>query len=131
MIKALAFGAIALAISAGSAYAAGDAAAGEAIFKKCSTCHAVGPGAASKVGPELNDVVGRTAGTAEGFKYSDALIAAGKGGLVWTPEKLDAWLKKPKDVVAGTKMTFAGLADQGEVDNVIAYLLTFSPNYKP
>ena len=128
MIKALAFGAVVLAISAGSAYAAGDAAAGEAVFKKCSTCHAVGPGAANKVGPELNGVVGRTAGTVADFKYSDALIEAGKGGLVWTPEKLDAWLKKPKDVVAGTKMTFAGLADQADVDNVIAYLQTFPAN---
>ena len=83
---------------------------------------------ANKVGPELNGVVGRTAGTAADFKYSDAMIEAGKGGLVWTPDKLDAWLKKPKDVVAGTKMTFAGLADQADIDNVIAYLQTFPAN---
>jgi cytochrome c2 len=128
MIKALALGAFALAISAGSAYAAGDAAAGETVFQKCATCHAVGPGAANKVGPELNGVIGRTAGTAADYKYSDAMVEAGKSGLVWTPEKLDAWLKKPKDVVAGTKMTFAGLADQADVDNVIAYLQTFAAN---
>ena len=131
MIKALAFGVVALAFSAGSAYAAGDAAAGETVFKKCAACHAIGPGATNRVGPVLNDVVGRTAGTAEGYGYSEAMVEAGKGGLVWTPQKLDAWLKKPKDVVAGTKMTFAGLGDQADVDNVIAYLLTFSPNYKP
>ena len=128
MIKALVFGAFALAISAGSACAAGDAAAGEAVFKKCSTCHTVGPGAANKVGPELNGVVGRAAASIADYKYSDAMVEAGKGGLVWTPEKLDAWLKKPKDVVAGTKMTFAGLTDQAEIDNVIAYLQTFPAN---
>lgn len=131
MIKTLAICGLALAISAGSAYAAGDASAGETVFKKCAACHAIGPGAANKFGPELNDVVGRTAGTAAGYRYSDAMVAAGTGGLVWTPERLDAWLKKPKDLVAGTKMTFAGLADQANVDNVIAYLLTFSPDYKP
>ena len=131
MIKALVIGAVALAISSGSAYAAGDAAAGETIFKKCATCHAIGPGAVNKVGPELNDVLGRVAGTAADYKYSDAMVAAGKAGLVWTPDKLEAWLKKPKDLVAGTKMTFAGLPDQTDIDNVIAYLATFSPNYKP
>jgi cytochrome c len=56
------------------------------------------------------------------------MVAAGKDGLVWTPDKLDTWLKKPKDVVAGTKMTFAGLTDQADVDNVIAYLQTFPAN---
>lgn len=131
MIKALAIGTLALAISAGSAFAAGDAAAGASVFKKCAPCHAIGPGAANRIGPVLNDVVGRTAGTAAGFSYSGAMVAAGAGGLVWTPEKLDAWLKKPRDFVVGTKMTFAGLGNQADVDNVIAYLLSFSPNYKP
>lgn len=131
MIRALALGAVALAISAGSACAAGDAAAGEAVFKKCAVCHAIGPGAENRLGPELNDVVGRTAGTVAGYAYSGAMVAAGTGGLVWTPEKLDAWLKKPRDFLVGTKMTFAGLGDQADVDNVIAYLLSFSPNYKP
>jgi cytochrome c len=131
MIKALALGAVALAISAGSAYAAGDAAAGETVFKKCLACHAIGPGAVNKIGPQLNDVVGRTAGTAADYKYSDALTKAGQGGLVWTPDKLELWLKKPRDFVPGTKMTFAGIDDPAQVDNVIAYLLTFSPNYKP
>jgi cytochrome c len=131
MIKALALGAVALAISAGSAYAAGDAAAGETVFKKCLACHAIGPGAVNKIGPQLNDVVGRTAGTAADYKYSDALTKAGQGGLVWTPDKLELWLKKPRDFVPGTKMTFAGIDDPAQVDNVIAYLQTFSPNYKP
>src|SRR5690349_20974938 len=92
MIKAVAFASVILAISAGSAYAAGDAAAGETVFKKCLVCHAIGPGAANRVGPELNDVVGRTAGTVTGYSYSDAMVEAGKGGLVWTPDKLDTWL---------------------------------------
>lgn len=131
MIRVLAIGGLALAISAGSAYAAGDAAAGETVFKKCAMCHAIGPGATNRLGPELNDVVGRTAGTAAGYRYSNAMVSAGTGGLVWTPDKLEVWLKKPRDFVVGTNMTFAGLADQADIDNVIAYLLTFSPGYEP
>jgi cytochrome c len=76
-------------------------------------------------------VVGRTAGTAEKFKFSKALIDAGTAGLIWTPETLVPWLHKPKEVVPTTKMTFAGLPEQADIDNVIAYLLTFSPNYVP
>ena len=120
-----------VALLAGPASAAGDPVAGEAVFKKCVACHAVGEGAKNKVGPALNDVVGRTAGTAEKFKYSAALIDAGTAGLIWTPETLAPWLHKPKEVVPTTKMTFAGLANQADIDNVIAYLLTFSPNYVP
>ena len=131
MIKTLALGALIVVATIGSAAAAGDAAAGAETFKKCAACHAVGPNATNKVGPVLNDVVGRTAGTAAGYKYSQAMIDAGTGGLVWTPENLAKWLHKPKDVVAGTKMGFAGLAEQTDIENVIAYLLTMSPSYVP
>lgn len=117
--------------SAGGAFAQGDAAAGETVFKKCAACHAVGEGAKNKVGPQLNNVLGRTAGTLEDFKYSPAMIKAGEGGLVWTPETLAEFLAKPKDFVKGTKMTFAGLPKPDDVANVIAYLQTFSPDYVP
>lgn len=109
----------------------GDVAAGETAFKKCMACHAVGEGAKNKVGPVLNDVFGRTAGTLEGFKYSPAMIKAGEEGLVWTHETLTEFLAKPKDFVKGTKMTFAGFPDPEDVANVIAYLQTFSPDYVP
>jgi cytochrome c len=131
MTKALVVGAIMLAAAAGPAWAAGDPEAGATIFKRCMACHSVGEGAKNKVGPELNDVFGRVAGSIEGFNYSQGLIDAGAAGLVWTPETIVPWLHKPKDVVPTTRMSFAGLADQADIDNVIAYLLTFSPNYVP
>lgn len=131
MNKTLFVGALMLAAAVQPAVAAGDPAAGEGVFKKCATCHSIGEGARNKIGPVLNGVLGRVAGSFEGFKYSQALIDAGAAGLVWTPETLGPWLHKPKDVVVGTKMTFAGLADQADIDNVIAYLETFSPDYVP
>lgn len=105
---------------------ASDAEAGKKVFSKCAACHAVGENAKHKVGPVLNDVIGRKAGTAEGYKYSPAMMKAGEGGLVWDEETLQAYLAKPKDVVKGTKMTFAGLTKEDDLENVIAYLETFS-----
>lgn len=97
-------------------------AAGEKVFKKCAACHAIGPGASNRVGPELNGLIGRTAGTAEGFSYSDAMKAAGAGGLVWSSETLHTYLENPKGMVPGTKMTFAGLKKLEDRDAVIAYI---------
>ena len=109
-----------------AAVADGDAAAGERVFRKCQACHAVGEGAENKVGPVLNGVIGRTAGTLEGFAYSDAMVEAGQNGEVWTEEELDAYLTNPRAAVPGTKMSFAGLRNEDERENVIAYLATFS-----
>ncbi len=124
--------AAALTLSAGlsgAALAEGDAEAGKTEFNKCKACHAVGEGATNRVGPVLNDVFGRVAGTFEGYKYSKAMVDAGAGGLVWTAETLKSYLHKPKDFVPGTKMTFAGIGDDAAIDNLLAYLLTLSPNY--
>ncbi|MCB2094601.1 MAG: cytochrome c family protein [Rhodobacteraceae bacterium] len=107
------------------ALADGDPAAGEKVFKKCKACHDVGADAKNKVGPVLNGVVGRTAGTYPDFSYSDAMKTAGEEGLVWDEETLDKYLKKPKDVVPKTKMTFAGLRKEDDIKDVIAYLETF------
>ena len=116
-----------LMLSGGGALAqGGDAALGETVFKKCMACHAAGEGATNKVGPVLTGVVGRTAGTYEGFSYSQAMKDAGAGGLVWTPENLAQFLAKPKDFVKGTKMSFAGLPKPEDAQNVIAYLATLS-----
>jgi cytochrome c len=112
------------------AFAQGDAAAGETIFKRCAACHSIGEGAKNKVGPILTGVVGRVAGTEADFKYSDAMTAAGAGGLTWTPEELHAFLTAPKTKVPGTKMSFPGLKTPEDLDNIVAYLLTFSPDYK-
>lgn len=104
-----------------------DAAAGANVFRRCMACHAVGEDAKNRVGPVLNGVVGRAAGTGADYKYSDAMLAAGAGGLVWTPETLAQFLAKPRAYVSGTKMAFAGIANPDEIANVIAYLATFSP----
>lgn len=126
--------AAAIAISAGlsgAALAQGDAEAGKNEFKKCMACHAVGEGATNRVGPVLNNVFGRVAGTFEGYKYSKAMIDAGAGGLTWTHDTLKQYLHAPKDLVPGTKMTFAGMKDDAAIDNLLAYLLTLSPDYVP
>jgi cytochrome c2 len=123
-LKALCLGTALAALPA--AAHAGDAAMGEKVFKKCAACHAVGDGAKHKVGPHLNEVFGRIAGSLEDYKYSKAMIAAGGDGLAWDEASLATYLEKPRDMIKGTKMAFAGLRKQDEVDNVIAYLATFS-----
>ncbi|MCA0872504.1 cytochrome c family protein [Seohaeicola saemankumensis] len=107
------------------AFAEGDAAKGEKIFKKCKACHAVGDDAKNKVGPILNGIVGAPAGANPDFKYSDALKEAAAGGLVWDEANLAAFLTKPKDFMKGTKMSFAGLRKESEIADVTAYLATF------
>jgi len=112
---------------------AGDAAKGEAIFKKCSSCHMIGEGAENGVGPQLNGVVGRAAGSVEGYKYGKSLVAASEAGLVWTEEELSGWLENPKkylrakleDKKAKSKMSFK-VKKEDERADVIAYLATFS-----
>jgi cytochrome c len=107
------------------AYADGDAEDGEKVFRKCSACHAIGEDAKNKVGPVLNGILGAAAGGNADFKYSDALSAMAADGLVWTEENLTAYLTKPKDFMPGTKMSFAGLRKEDDVEDVIAYLATF------
>jgi cytochrome c len=92
---------------------------GEKIFKTyCSVCHTVEPGK-NKIGPSLAGVVGRKAGTAPGYSYSDANK---KSGITWTEEELDKYLTDPRAVVPGTKMIFAGLKNPDQRKAVIAYL---------
>ncbi len=109
-----------------SAQASGDVAKGEKLFNRCKACHAVGAGAKNKIGPHLNEVFGRTAGTIDGFKYSSAMKKAGEGNLVWSEETIDEFLAKPRTFVKGTKMSFAGFRKEADRENVIAYLKTFS-----
>jgi cytochrome c len=100
----------------------GDAEAGEKVFRKCAACHTAEADGPNRVGPNLHGVVGRTAGTVEGFKYSEAMVKAGEEGHVWTPENLAAYLENPKETIPGNKMTFAGLKKPEERADVIAYL---------
>ena len=101
-----------------------DAAAGETVFNKCTACH-VADEDKNKIGPTLKGVIGRTAGTHAGCKYSPAMVEAGKGGLVWDDAKLTEYLKAPKALVKGTKMAFAGLKKDEDLANVIGYLKQF------
>lgn len=102
------------------AQAAGDAAAGEKVFNQCKACHTIEAGK-NRVGPSLHGVVGRAAGSVEGFQYSPAMKSS---GLTWTPETLDKYLADPKAAVPGNKMAFAGLKNAEDRANVIAYLST-------
>ena len=102
----------------------GDADKGARIFKRCMACHAVGPDAGNKVGPHLNDLFGRQPGSLEGFGYSKPMRAFGED-KVWTVETLSAYLAKPRKVVKGTTMGFAGLRKPQQIADLIAYLATF------
>ena len=100
---------------------AADAEAGKAVFGKCKACHQTGPNAKNAVGPHLDGVVGRKAGTAEGFNYSEAMKAS---GITWDDASLTEWLTDPKKKVPGNKMVFMGLKDPADIENLIAYLKT-------
>ena len=119
--------ALTLVASAGVVSAAGDPAAGEATFKVCRTCHRIGEGATNFVGPELNGLVGRKAGSVSGYNYSDANK---NSGLTWDEATLTKYLHLPREVVPGTKMAFPGLPNDQDVANVIAYLKQFGPDGK-
>lgn len=98
--------------------AAGDAAAGEAVFKKCGSCHKLD--GSNGTGPYLNGVVGRNHAAGSGFTYSEAMVA--KSAEPWTPEALFAFLENPKKALPGTKMAFNGLPKPEDRANVIAFL---------
>ncbi len=100
---------------------------GEKLFKKCKACHAVGEGAKHRIGPQLNGLGGRKAGTVEGFDYSDGMKAAGENGLVWDKKTLDKFLIEPDAMIEDTAMAFSGLEKAENRTDLIAYLLTLAP----
>jgi cytochrome c2 len=109
-----------------SARAEGDAQEGERVYRSCAACHQVGDGARHGMGPHLNDLFGREAGSAEGYRYSPAMAEAGESGLVWTKETLAQHLADPRGFIPGNRMGFAGLRSDGEIADVIRYLEQFS-----
>jgi cytochrome c len=105
---------------------AADVAKGEQVFRQCAICHMVGLNAANRIGPPLNAIVGRKWASAPNYTYSAGLIAGRDKGNVWDDASLQTWLQNPRAMVPGTKMTFAGLHEQSQRDDVIAYLALFS-----
>ena len=99
--------------------ASGDVASGEKIFKKCAACHSIKKGGKNKIGPALYNVVGRTVGGVEDYKYSKTLASYGKE---WTFEELNGFLKKPASYLKGTKMSYAGLRKEKDRASIIKYL---------
>ena len=109
-------------MSASVARAAGDPAEGKRVFNRvCAACHTDQANGPRRLGPTLFGVVGRKAGSVPGYRYSDANK---KSGITWTPDVLDVYLKDPRAKVPGTLMAFAGLKNDTERQNVIAYLET-------
>ena len=103
-----------------SAAQADDKAAGKKVFNKCKACHTLEEGGKKRVGPNLYGIIGRAAGTSEGFKYSKAMT---ESGIVWDEAQLGAFLTKPKDVVPKTKMAFPGIKKPEQLENLLAYII--------
>lgn len=100
----------------------GNAAAGAVVFKRCMACHQVGVNAKNGIGPALNGIVGRSAGTYPNYRYS---IANKNSGLVWNEPTLTTYLHSPRTLVPGTKMSFPGLPKDQDIADIIAYLKQF------
>lgn len=107
--------------------AAQDVAAGERSWNKCRACHQIGETAKSAVGPLLNGLFGRPAGTIESYNYS----AANKGsGITWDEAVFAEYIKDPKAKIPGTKMTFAGIKNEQEIKDLTAFLKQFAKDGK-
>jgi len=113
---------VATAVCLVNAASAQDPAEGEKVFATCKACHQIVEGAKNAIGPELNDVVGRKAGSVAGYNYSDANK---NSGITWNESNLEEYLKDPRAKVPGTKMVFAGIKDEKKVQDLIAFLKQF------
>ncbi|HEX3503351.1 MAG TPA: cytochrome c family protein [Xanthobacteraceae bacterium] len=110
---------IAASVSAASAQ---DVAAGQKQFNKCLPCHAIGPDAENKIGPELNGLDGRHSGTAPNYSYSDANK---NSGITWDEATFKEYIKNPAAKIPGTKMVFAGIKNDQDVNDLWAYVKQF------
>jgi cytochrome c len=104
-----------------------DAAAGEKVFAQCRACHQVGPTARNLVGPKLNGLFGRKAGSIEGYSYTDANK---NSGITWDEAVFAEYIKNPRSKIPGTKMVYAGLKDEQRIKDLTAYLKQFDAEGK-
>ena len=114
-------------IAALGSASAQDVAAGKSSFAKCGACHAIGEGAKNKVGPELNGLNGRKSGTVAGYSYSEANKTS---GLTWDEATFKEYIKDPKAKIPGTKMAFAGIKREQEVNDLWAFLAQYDADGK-
>jgi len=117
--SSLALTVLVLLAAASPARADGDVEAGAKVFRKCKACHTLEADGRHRIGPNLYGVIGRAAGSAEGYNYSDAMKGS---GVVWSEESLEKYLESPKDFLPKNKMAFAGLKKVDDRADVIAYL---------
>ena len=115
-------GTTSLVLSAGQA-SAQDAAGGERVFAQCRACHQVGENAKNAVGPVLNGLFGRPAGSVEGYTYSPANK---NSGITWDEATFREYIQNPKAKIPGTKMVYAGLKDEQKINDLVAYLKQFN-----
>ena len=129
IMKKLTLSALVIIVSsaAASAALAQDAAAGKTSFNKCLACHAIGEDAKNKVGPELNGLDGRKSGTVPDYNYSDANK---NSGITWNEAQFKEYIKDPRAKVPGTKMAFAGIKNEKEVNDLWAYVSQFDKDGK-
>lgn len=113
-----------------AAPAAGDAAAGERVFAQCRACHQVGEGARNTVGPQLNGLFGRKAGSVAGYNYSPAFHTPEVVNKVWSEENFAVYIRNPRAVTPNTRMIFPGLRSENQIANLIAYLKQFDAEGK-
>lgn len=105
----------------------GDADQGAKLFKQhCSACHQIGVGATNRVGPRLNGLFGRRAGSVENFNYSKSMTRMGNDGLTWTLETLDPYIENPKALISGTRMNYKGMDDDRARADLLAFIREWS-----
>ena len=100
---------------------------GKSVFNKCRACHQVGEGAKNLVGPVLNGLIGRKAGTIEGFNYSESNK---NSGITWDEATFRDYIKNPKAKIPNTKMVFVGLSDEKDAEDLLAFLKQYGPDGK-
>src|SRR5262245_12604954 len=125
-MRAVTFAAVLAIVGVGEARAQ-DAAAGEKVFVVCKACHQIGENAKNIVGPVLNGIIGRKAGSVGGYSYSDANKDS---GITWDEATFREYIKDPKAKVPGTKMVYAGLKDEQKANDLVAFLKQFDTDGK-